>query len=165
MSEIITLRANYETKELITKTAKEYGTTTTNLLLECYFEQQKKVKSKYKKELKKLIKKHEFKKAIKGGTELFHYLYQIKNTLNTLMNLLVPGMFLRGQINWNVVKLVQKEHMKVWKTMPLYIRKALKPDHDAIMNLEQEQLERSCSNLLEKKTMQQIKKIEHKIDL
>jgi len=160
MSEITTFKTDFKLKRLMQKVAKEYGTTVTALLIECFMEQHKNEKLKCKKDFNAVKRKIIMNEELAKRKETNHCLYLIRNTWKTIMKLTIPRLYRMQSPNWKIIKLEIKMANKIYKQFPPYIQKLMKEDMQDLKDLTETKLIEMCSHRVEVMMLEQKKQLE-----
>ena len=165
MSEKINIRVDYKLKSLMQKVAKEYNTTLTELLQECFLEQHKNVKLQCKKDFNAVKRKIKMNEELAKRKETNHSFYLIRNTWKTIMKLTIPRLYRMQSPNWKLIKHEIKMANKIYKQMPPYVQKLIKEDMADLDRLTEIKLVEMCSHRVEAMMLEQKKQLEKAKDV
>ena len=101
------------------------------------------------------------KDALKENKETSHMYYLPKNTIRKMVDFAKVDIFIDQEINMKVIKRMQDQSKKVFKTFPKCIQNDIKVKMNEVWNMDKNRLELLCRLEIENKR----KSIEHTKDI
>ena len=160
MSERISFRVDFITKTAIVKQAEKYNVPVSQLLLDCFFSQQKSLKEKYSLQFEIALQEKNFKEKREIRRRDNHRYYLYNNTLRTMVNLTIPRLCRGESPNWKVLDKVIDDANNIFATYSKQDQELLKDDMIYLNELNEEEFIKVCSSIYGKEFIKKVKGVE-----